>query len=460
MLSARTEEALAKTAAQWRDALAHSPEDPADVAYTAELGRARFDHRLAVAGEETADLAARLQDFLDGKRRGRLAAGRVKGGKRRKLAFLFTGQGAQAPGMGKVLYDHEPVFREAIDRCASSAAEVLDVPLLELLYGKASAQIQETRFAQPALFAVELALVELLRSRGIEPDAVLGHSVGEYVAATVAGVMRPEDGMALIAARGRAMQALPAGGAMAVLFEEEAKVMARLERRGHAVSIAAVNAPAAVVISGDGEMVAAIVQEAEESGVTTAPLVVSHAFHSPRMDPMLAAWERRAGAIRYAVPKIPLISNLDGQPYSKETPVDGAYWAKHVRGAVRFADGLETLIQSGITGFLEVGPHAVLTALADRARTKHPDLLLVSTLARGRDDRAALADARARLFAAGIEERPTTAPRQTVALPTYPFEERSCWLPLADREAQRTAAPPPKPESPALPGAGFVDTID
>ena len=273
--------------------------------------------------------------------------------------------------------------------------------------------------------------------------------------------------MALIAARGRAMQALPGGGAMAVLFEAEAQVLARLRGREQAVSIAAVNAPAAVVISGDGAVVATIVKEAEDAGVTTAPLIVSHAFHSPRMDPMLEAWERRAGAIRYGVPKIPVVSNLDGRLYSPEVPVDGAYWAKHVRAAVRFADGLETLIQAGITGFLEIGPHAVLTALAERARTKHSDLLLVSTLARGRDDRAALADARAKLFAAGIEERPSSAVRQTLALPTYPFEERSCWLPLADREAQRTAAqqtPPPtlspKPDAPALPGGGFVDTID
>jgi acyl transferase domain-containing protein/aryl carrier-like protein len=438
-LSARSAVALRALATRHADFLAAQPGLPlADVAHTAGVGRAHHPHRLAVLADSTVELAASLRSFAAGQLPATAHEGVVRAGERPKVAFLFTGQGAQYPGMGQRLYRQEPVFREVLDRAAALLAPRLPRPLLEVMWpGEGAATpLGQTGFTQPALFALEYALSELWRSRGIVPAMVMGHSVGEYVAACVAGVFSFEEGLALIAERGRLMEALPAGGSMAAVFAAEAQVAPRIARFADRLAIAAVNGPEETVISGEARAVAAVLDACTADGIKSRPLEVSHAFHSPLLDPMLDALERRAASVAPAAPRIPIISNLTGAAFPVGTGPDARYWRRHAREPVRFAAGVEALRAAGVTALVELGPHPTLLALAGRAAPA-ASWLIAASLRRGRDDERELLASLASLYARGanIHWQALAPGRRRLSLPTYRFQRERHWM----------TAPPPAP---------------
>ncbi|MGH3859102.1 type I polyketide synthase, partial [Actinokineospora sp.] len=436
-LSAKTETALRAQAAGLRSLLGPgSPDAPSwtDVAFSAATTRASFGHRAVIVAAD-ADEALRGLDALAA---GETIAGMVRGTvphTRGATAFLFTGQGSQRLGMGRDLYDAYPVFARALDEAAAHLDLQLDVPLLDVLFGSvpdAAELLDQTAYAQTALFAVEVALFRLLESWGVTPGHVAGHSVGELVAAHVAGVLSLEDAAMLVAARGRLMQELPSGGAMIAVEAAEDEVTPYLD--GERVGIAAVNGPTSVVLSGDEDAVTDIAARlASELGGPrrTRRLRVSHAFHSPLMEPMLAEFRRIAQVMTYSPPRVPLVSNVTGRPVVP----DAEYWVRHVREAVRFHDGVRWMRSEGVTAFVEVGPDAVLSAMGPACLDPEvgtDDALFVPVMRDGRDERRELLSAVGLVHAHGahVDWDGVFAGREArrVDLPTYPFERRHYWL--------------------------------
>jgi acyl transferase domain-containing protein/thioesterase domain-containing protein/acyl carrier protein len=443
-LSAHSEPSLKGLARRYSAALTDTARDNlADVCFTANTARATFEHRLAVSGVTATDIAGLLKIFEAGEASERIATGSVRPGVRPKLAFLFTGQGSQYVGMGRTLYETQPVFREALDRCDAILRDLRETPLLSVLYPEEGAEsvINETSYTQPALFAIEYALAELWRSWGIEPDAVMGHSVGEYVAACVAGVFDLEDGLRLVAERARLMGALPEGGAMVAVLTEYETVAAALGEYADRVSIAAVNGPKNTVISGDADAVDAIVQTFEAQKVSCKRLTVSHAFHSPLMDPMLDEFEAAARAIQYRAPRIPVVSNLTGRLVTESDVFDAPYWRAHLRQAVQFDGGIRALHEAGYSLFLESGPAPVLSGMGVRCLPRGAATWLPS-LSKGKDDWAVVLGSVQKLYVSGVavDWRGFDAPygRTRVDLPTYPFERERHWLDISELRATRS----------------------
>ena len=431
MISARSEAALRALAGRYARRIT-ADEPIADICYTANTGRASFAHRLAAVADAGATLKDQLERFERSEPAAGMRVGRAGEG-RRKIAFLFTGQGAQYAGMGRGLYDTQPVFRRALDQCAEILRPHLERPLLSVLYPAPDegSPIDETGHAQPALFAIEYALAALWQSWGVEPDAVMGHSVGEYVAACVAGVYSLEDGLRLVAERARLMQALPRDGMMALVSAANSVVQAAIAEQGGAADIAAINGPQHTVISGDKASVGAVLERLEADFVYTEALRVSHAFHSRLMDPMLDAFEQFARGVRFGAPRIPLFSNLTGGPLSKDAPLDAAYLRRHVRSPVLFQRGIEAMREAGYSVFLEIGPHDVLCQLGKKCLLQTPSTWL-SSLRRKSDDWQALLGSAAALHAEGFDIDGDGFDRgyhrRRIALPTYPFERNRCWL--------------------------------
>ena len=384
---------------------------------------------MALLAESSSELQGDLRLFAGGQLPAGAAEGTIRAGQRPKIAFLFTGQGSQYAGMGRKLYDTEPVFRNALDQAAAILEPHLRRPLLESMFATQAEQgiLTQTELAQPALFAIEYALVQLWRSWGITPSIVMGHSVGEFVAACVAGVFSLEDGLTLIAERGRLMQELPAGGAMAAVFADEARVTARLAQFADRLAVAALNGREETVISGDAAALTALLAHFNDDGIKSSMLEVSHAFHSPRLDPMLDALERRARDVQYAAPRIRLLSNLTGAPFPAGTFPDAHYWRRHAREPVQFAACVDALRAEGVTMLVEVGPHPTLLALAGRTA---PDASwsTVASLRKGRDDRREMLSGLAKLYVCGsaVQWESLTRGRR-VALPTYPFRRERYW---------------------------------
>ena len=426
-LSARTDAALDALVARYDAYLGSTSEPLADICYTANAGRAQFPHRLAVSGRDAADVQQKLRAGTDTIR------GKVTGVTAPPVAFLFTGQGSQYAGMGRELYDTQPAFRAALDRCAALLRAELEVPLLSVLYpaGGAASPIDETRYTQPALFAVEYALAEMWQSWGVMPSLVLGHSVGEYVAACVAGVMSLEDALRLIAARGRLMQALPAGGAMAAVWAGESAVRDALAPLGGRVAVAAVNGPSSLVVAGPQADVTALCEGWAAAGVRTQALTVSHAFHSPLMDPMLDEFERVAASVTYARPRIGIISNVTGKRAGADEIGQAAYWRRHVRATVQFASGMQALAAEGAAVFLEIGPTATLLGLGQGCVALDQAAWLPS-LRKDRDTWSTLLGSLAALYVRGVDVQwkafDAGYARRKVALPTYPFQREHYWL--------------------------------
>ncbi|TYB85036.1 type I polyketide synthase [Oceaniovalibus sp. ACAM 378] len=424
-VSARSADSLSQLVEARRADLA-SAGALADIAHVSNAGRDHYPHRIAVVAASAAEADALLQA---GDRTDKRYAKDTVGQRAPKLAFVFTGQGAQYPGMAAGLYDAHPVFRTEIERCAAFLDGVMPVPLLSVIKGNTD-EVDETAVAQPALFAVEWALAALWRSWGVVPDMVLGHSLGEYVAACVAGVFTLEEALTLVAKRGAMMQSLDEPGAMSALQITPDAARDLIAPWRDQLDIASINGPQNVVISGAVAAMDAADAAARANGFTPTRLRVSHAFHSPLMEPMLSAFEAAVANCTLTVPEISLISNLTGQVESGKLTEPG-YWREHVRAPVRFADGLGTAAKAGASVFLEIGPHPALLPVA-QANLDAAHTTWLSSLRRGHDDLQEMLENLSRLYVGGVNvdwrSFDTPWPRQRPRLSGYPFSRARYWI--------------------------------
>ncbi|MFL6653180.1 MAG: thioester reductase domain-containing protein [Sulfurifustis sp.] len=423
-----------------------------DVAYSLATLRTHFRKRLVLFAKNKAELLDSLATFA---RTGETPAGAVRTPdncpEECRLALLFTGQGSQLPGMGRNLYDTYPVFKKALDEVVAHFTG-LERPLLEVMWAEAGSEqaalLNRTDFTQPALFALQVALWRLWNSWGVTPDLLIGHSIGEFAAAHVAGVFDLADACRLVAARGRLMQALPSGGAMASIEASGAEVESVMQKLGLTtkVSIAGLNSPTQTVVSGDVDGVEKVVAHFAQEGRKAKRLKVSHAFHSHLMEPMLAEFRAMAGTVRYSAPTISLVSSFTGALAQAGDFTQPEYWVRQARGAVRFTDGMRTLSEKGANTFLELGPQPVLSGLGAACLADEGPVSWVASITPGKDEASVIQKSLAELHALGapLNWRGYFAPfgGERVALPTYAFQRERYWLePMPTRQV----------------GAGLVD---
>ncbi len=467
-LSAKSGSALLKLARRYQDRLATAgPETAADLCFSANTGRSHFPHRLAAVGASPGELAERLADFVRDDPGEGLLLGRPEGatasgpGPAAEPVFLFTGQGPQRAGMARQLYETQPLFRRTLDACDEILRDVLPAPLLSALYPASAADgelINTMEFAQPGLFAVEFALAGLWRSWGVEPAAVIGHSLGEYTAACFAGALSLEDGLRLVAERGRLLQRLAESGAMAAISAPADEVTAELARHDAAlVAVAAVNGPANTTVSGVREVVEAVCEAFTARGAEVRRLRISTSSHSPLVEPVLEPLRTALEKVPFGAPAIPLLSNLTGALWPWDRPLDTDYWLRHARQPVLFADGVRALYGLGYRTFLEVGPAPTLLGLVREVLTGD-DVLMLPSLRPKYDDWEVLLGSLGRLYVEGAEvdwagfDRDHA--RARTALPHYPFAATRCWHePSGDggatTAARRSPQPAARPTGPA-----------
>jgi acyl transferase domain-containing protein len=431
-LSARSGEALERAGAALAGHLTEYPDlAPGDVAFTLHRGRATFSHRRVV-------VAATLEEAARALREGdaRRVLSRVEAGKDRPVVFMFTGQGSQYVGMGRGVYESEPLFRDIIDRCAAMLAPPLGLDLREVIYpapeaaDAARTRLATTAITQPALFVVEYALARLYMEWGLRPTAMLGHSIGEYVGATLAGVMSLDDALALVAERGRLME-VP-GGAMLAVPLPEAEVRALLPAT---VAVAAVNGPALTAVSGPAADVAALQSRLASRGIRAQAIHAASAFHSAMMDPVLEAFRRAVSRVKLSAPALPYVSNVTGTAMTAADATDPDYWVRHLRHTVRFWDGLQEVLREQDPVLLEVGPGRTLASLARAASTASRPLEILSSIRHPQDDlddATLLQTTIGRLWLAGVPldwaGYHGRESRRRVPLPSYPFERQRHWI--------------------------------
>jgi acyl transferase domain-containing protein/acyl carrier protein len=438
VLSAKSEPALRGQARRLAAHLHDYPDlDPLDVGYSLATTRTAFEHRAVALGADREELLTGLAAIAAGSPAANAIVARSRAG---KLAYLFAGQGSQRVGMGKELYEAYPVYREALQGAFAQLDPHLDRPLGEIIFATAGSEeadlLDRTAYAQPALFATEVALFRLLESLGLVPDLLAGHSIGEITAAHLGGAVSLAGACELVAARGRLMDALAAGGAMVAIEAGEAEVAEAIAGKEGKVSIAAINAPNSTVLSGEEGALEGVQAHFAELGRKTKRLAVSHAFHSPLIEPMLEEFAAVADRIELRDPEMPVVSNTSGELLRAGEAADPAYWVAHARQAVRFADGVSTLLAQGATTFLEIGPGGALTAMTHECLQASGEAATpataIASLREGRAEPEAIVQALAGAHAAGAKlDFPAffgAAPARRVPLPTYPFQRRRFWL--------------------------------
>ena len=433
-LSAKTSDALRDLAKAYVGYLdAHPGVSLADICYSANTGRTQFRHRCCAIAESSQQLRAQLAAVAAGETAPGVVEALAPLSSGPKVVFLFTGQGSHYPGMARELFETAPHFRRILQDCDRILRPILATPLLEVLYGTPdqSALLEQTAYAQPALFALEYALAALWRAWGIEPAAVMGHSLGEYVAACVAGVFSLEDGLKLVAERGRLMQAAPGKGEMVAVLADEARVGKVIATLPGDLAIAGLNGPSNTVVSGSAAAIAAAEEIFASQGITTLKLRTAHAFHSALMDPAVAAFASVASAATFHTPRIALISNVSGSLAGDEvTTAD--YWCRQLRQPVRFADGMACLAQHGYRSFLEIGPHPVLIGQARACVSDDGAFVWLASLRRGHADRRQMLDSLAALQVRGAQvdwrALHQGSDHRRVRVPTYPFQRQRFWL--------------------------------
>jgi acyl transferase domain-containing protein len=441
-LSAKTPQALAEAAGRLAAHVEEKNADLLDVAHSLLETRAQLEHRAVVVGADASELLEGLDAVAQGRVSPNLTAARKQSG---PLAFLLSGQGSQQPRMGQGLYESFPLYAEAFDdACAALQAEGIDVKAAVFAEpGSEQAEaLNRTDLTQASLFAVQVGIFKLVSSFGLKPDYLLGHSIGEIAAIHLAGVLSLQDAAKLVAARGSLMAALPKGGAMASIRASEAEVTESLAAYEGKLTIAAINAPGSVTVSGEEDALREWEAAQQENGKKVRRLTVSHAFHSHRMEPMLAEFEAVASTLSFNAPQLPVISNLTGEPLTEEQATSPAYWSQQIRNAVRFADGVAHLNEQGTTNYLELGPDAILTALAAEALADaDAEPTFAAALRREHDDAHSFLLGLGAMHAGGasVDFAPLFAGTGATAteLPTYPFQRQRYWI------------------EPALPGMGM-----
>ncbi|OKH14216.1 short-chain dehydrogenase, partial [Nostoc calcicola FACHB-389] len=438
-LSAKQPQALQELAQNYIKYLSSHLEIPlGDITHTSQIGRTHFSHRLAIIASDHQQIQQKLQAYLDNSEIIGIHHGH-RSQQTQKIAFLFTGQGSQYRNMGRQLYETQPSFRHILKECDALLQPLLSESILQVIFSEnpEDNRLDQTAYTQVGLFVLEYALAQLWLSWGIRPTAVLGHSVGEYVAACIAGIFCLEDALKLIVQRASLMQALPQGGGMAAVFATLEQVIPLITDHPQQLSIAAINGEQSIVLSGELQVLNVVVQKLESQGIETRRLQVSHAFHSPLMQPMLAKFEQVAATVKYQQPQLDIVSNVTGKIVRHEEMSNAAYWVEHIRASVQFAASMQALYQAGYEVFVEVGSHPTLLGMARRECPEVLDEqgLWLASLRRNKEDWQQLLDSVAQLYVAGVEIDwqgfESDYARNKVVLPNYPWQRQRYWLPTA-----------------------------
>jgi acyl transferase domain-containing protein len=430
--SAKNKTALQNLVQRFENHLIHEPADFADVAFTINAGRADLPHRIALVASSSEDARAKLSAYAKGETREDIFTGTVFDTSSPEVVFLFTGHGSQYLQMSRQLFETQPTYRTALTECAELLKEYLDVPMFDILFpNDDSKALDKMKYGQPALFAVEYALAQLWLSWGVKPTTVLGHSVGEYVAAAIAGVFSLADGLKMVCARGRLMDSLPIAGEMAVVFANESTVNEVIVPYGADVSIAAFNGPTNIVISGIAEMLHPILEKFAGMNIKTQHLAVTQAAHSHFLDSILDEFESVAATVKYSSTRLGFVSCLTGNMVAPDEVTNANYWRRHLRQPVRFADGIRTLYAEGYRHFLEIGPHPVLSGMAQRIDGAE-GRSFVPSLRSGWQDWQQILESVASLYTQGISLNWNAFDkdyiRRRVPLPTYPWTNQRYWI--------------------------------